>query len=94
MNFATWSRYFFQTYWSHVFILNLWFFSNHLDYLFRKFALIENQSVAENLNLGLIRQKLEEEEVRRNKQVEALRKANLSYIDLNEKIYTLSGSEA
>lgn len=32
--------------------------------------------------------------MRRNKQIEALSKVNLSYIDLNEKIYTLSGGEA
>lgn len=69
------------------------FFRNHLGYLFQNFGLIENQTIADNLDLGLIGQKMSKQE-RQNKQLEALTQVNLSYLNLSQKIYSLSGGEA
>lgn len=69
------------------------FFRNHLGYLFQNFGLIENQTIADNLDLGLIGQKMSKQE-RENKQLEALTQVNFSYLDLSQKIYSLSGGEA
>lgn len=69
------------------------FFRNHLGYLFQNFGLIENQTIADNLDLGLIGQEMSKLE-RENKQLEALTQVNFSYLNLSQKIYSLSGGEA
>ena len=60
---------------------------------FQNFGLLENQSIKENLDLGFVGQKISKVE-RLERQVEALEKVNLGYLDLEQKIYTLSGGEA
>ncbi|HEV3715516.1 TPA: ATP-binding cassette domain-containing protein, partial [Streptococcus pneumoniae] len=57
------------------------------------FGLLENQSIKENLDLGFVGQKISKVE-RLERQVGALEKVNLGYLDLEQKIYTLSGGEA
>ncbi len=64
-----------------------------MGYLFQNFGLLENQSIKENLDLGFVGQKISKVE-RLERQVEALEKVNLGYLDLEQKIYTLSGGEA
>lgn len=64
-----------------------------MGYLFQNFGLLENQSIKENLDLGFVGQKTSKVE-RLERQVEALEKVNLGYLDLEQKIYTLSGGEA
>ncbi len=50
-------------------------------------------SIKENLDLGFVGQKISKVE-RLERQVGALEKVNLGYLDLEQKIYTLSGGEA
>lgn len=69
------------------------FFRHDLGYLFQNFGLIEGETVEENLNLGLVGMKLKKSK-RNDLQKKALKIVDLSYINLNEKIYTLSGGEA
>lgn len=69
------------------------FFRYELGYLFQNFGLIENQSIEDNLKLGLIGQKLKKEEVER-RQAEALKIVGLSYLKPQQKIFELSGGEA
>ena len=64
-----------------------------MGYLFQNFGLLENQSIKENLDLGFVGQKISKVE-RLERQVEALEKVNLGFLDLEQKIYTLSGGEA
>ncbi|CAG5957061.1 ABC transporter ATP-binding protein [Streptococcus pneumoniae] len=64
-----------------------------MGYLFQNFGLLENQSIKENLDLGFVGQKISKVE-RLERQVGALEKVNLGYLDLEQKIYTLSGGEA
>lgn len=69
------------------------YFREHLGYLFQNFGLLENETIAKNLELGLINRKLSKPE--KLKCVEdVLSKVGLSYLDLNTKIYTLSGGES
>lgn len=68
-------------------------FLDQMGYLFQNFGLLENQSIKENLDLGFVGQKISKVE-RLERQVEALEKVNLGYLDLEQKIYTLSGGEA
>lgn len=68
------------------------FFRHELGYLFQNFGLIENQTIEENLKLGLIGQKLtKSEQHRREKQ--ALERVGLSYLNLDKRIFELSGGE-
>ncbi|WP_050253935.1 ATP-binding cassette domain-containing protein, partial [Streptococcus pneumoniae] len=68
-------------------------FRDQMGYLFQNFGLLENQSIKENLDLGFVGQKISKVE-RLERQVGALEKVNLGYLDLEQKIYTLSGGEA
>ncbi|SQE95893.1 ABC transporter [Streptococcus equi subsp. zooepidemicus] len=69
------------------------FFRHELGYLFQNFGLIENQTIEENLKLGLIGQKLtKSEQHRREKQ--ALERVGLSYLNLDKRIFELSGGES
>ncbi|WP_053942415.1 ATP-binding cassette domain-containing protein [Kallipyga gabonensis] len=69
------------------------FFRHELGYLFQNLGLIENESVAANLDLGFVGRRMSVEE---KKQAfhEVLEKVGLSYLPLDRKIYTLSGGEA
>ena len=69
------------------------FFKDELGYLFQNFGLLENETVAANLELGLIGQKLTKQE-RKQREEEVLEKVGLNYLTLDQKIYELSGGEA
>lgn len=69
------------------------FFCHELGYLFQNFGLIENQTIEENLKLGLIGQKLSKTE-QRQKEEEALARVGLSYLNLDKPIFELSGGES
>ena len=69
------------------------FFKNELGYLFQNFGLLENETVAANLELGLIGQKLTKQAKKQRKE-EVLEKVGLDYLTLGQKVYELSGGEA
>ena len=69
------------------------FFKNELGYLFQNFGLLENGTVAANLELGLIGQKWTKQE-KKQREEEVLEKVGLNYLTLDQKIYELSGGEA
>lgn len=69
------------------------FFKNELGYLFQNFGLLENETVAANLELGLIGQKSTKQE-KKQREAEVLEKVGLDYLALNQKVYELSGGEA
>jgi len=69
------------------------FFKNELGYLFQNFGLLENETVAVNLELGMIGQKLTKQE-KKQREEEVLEKVGLDYLTLGQKIYELSGGEA
>ena len=69
------------------------YFRNELGYLFQNFGLIDNKTVSENLDLGLIGHKLDKQKQRETKE-EVLDRVGLSYIQLDQKVYELSGGEA
>ena len=68
------------------------YFKNYLSYLFQNFGLIENKSIQENLMLAFIGEKISKMEMQK-KMNEALKRVHLD-VNLNRKIYTLSGGEA
>ncbi len=68
------------------------YFRNELGYLFQNFGLIDNKTVSENLDLGLIGHKLNKQKKRETEEV--LDRVGLSYIQLDQKVYELSGGEA
>ena len=68
------------------------FFKRELGYLFQNFGLLENETIAKNLDLGLIGQKLTKKE--KKQQEEVLKKVGLAYLALDQKIFELSGGEA
>ena len=55
------------------------FFRKELGYLFQNFGLLENQTIDENLRLGLIGQKLKKDE-RQKRELEALKNVGLDYL--------------
>jgi putative bacteriocin ABC transporter len=69
------------------------YFKNELGYLFQNFGLLENETVAANLELGLIGQKWTKQE-KKKREEEVLEKVGLDYLTLDQKIYELSGGEA
>ena len=69
------------------------FFKNELGYLFQNFGLLENETIAANLELGLIGQKWTKQE-KKQREEEVLEKVGLDYLTLDRKIYELSGGEA
>lgn len=69
------------------------FFRNELGYLFQNFGLLDSQTIKDNLDLGLIGKKTSKKE-RINKEMASLKQVNLEYLDLNQKIFELSGGEA
>ena len=69
------------------------FFKNELGYLFQNYGLLENETIAANLELGLIGQKWTKQE-KKKREEEVLEKVGLNYLTLDQKIYELSGGEA
>lgn len=69
------------------------FFKDYLGYLFQNYGLIENESVAENLKLGLVGQKIGKAELA-TKLHSVLEQVGLGYLGLDRKIFELSGGEA
>ncbi|MBF6625187.1 putative bacteriocin export ABC transporter [Aerococcaceae bacterium zg-BR9] len=69
------------------------FFRHELGYLFQNFGLMENETIEANLKLGLVGQKLSKSECQK-KELEALAQVGLSYLDLEKRIFELSGGEA
>lgn len=70
------------------------FYRNELGYLFQNFGLIENQTIRENLELGLIGKKQNKKQEKERLLLQALQAVRLDYLSLNQKIYELSGGEA
>ncbi|AGM98472.1 putative bacteriocin export ABC transporter [Streptococcus iniae] len=68
------------------------YFKNYLSYLFQNFGLIENRTILDNLDLAFVGKKLGNSD-KKKRMSEALKRVNLN-VDLNRKIYTLSGGEA
>ena len=68
------------------------FFKNELGYLFQNFGLLENETIAANLELGLVGQKWTKQE-KKQREEEVLEKVGLNYLTLDQKIYELSGGE-
>ena len=66
------------------------YFRDQMGYLFQNFGLLENQSIKENLDLGFVGQKISKVE-RLERQVEALEKVNLGYLDLEQKFIPYLG---
>ncbi|EFV97513.1 ABC transporter, ATP-binding protein, partial [Streptococcus agalactiae ATCC 13813] len=68
------------------------YFKNHLSYLFQNFGLIDNRTIQENLELAFLGKKITKNEKLSQMRM-ALKSVNLN-IDLNRKIFSLSGGEA
>lgn len=68
------------------------YFKNHLSYLFQNFGLIDNRTIQENLELAFLGKKITKNEKFSQMRM-ALKSVNLN-IDLNRKIFSLSGGEA
>lgn len=68
------------------------YFKNHLSYLFQNFGLIDNRTIQENLELAFLGKKITKNEQLSQMRM-ALKSVNLN-IDLNRKIFSLSGGEA
>ncbi|WP_442252557.1 ATP-binding cassette domain-containing protein [Streptococcus agalactiae] len=68
------------------------YFKNHLSYLFQNFGLIDNRTIQENLELVFLGKKITKNEKLSQMRM-ALKSVNLN-IDLNRKIFSLSGGEA
>ena len=70
------------------------FYRNELGYLFQNFGLIENPTIRENLELGMIGKKKNKKQEKERLLLQALQAVRLDYLSLNQKIYELSGGEA
>lgn len=68
------------------------YFKNHLIYIFQNFGLIDNRTIQENLELAFVGKKITKNEKLFQMRM-ALKRVNLN-IDLNRKIFSLSGGEA
>lgn len=64
---------------------------NNIAYLFQNYALIDNETIGDNLDLPLIYSKMSNNE-KLTMKIEALKKVGLTN-PLNQKIYELSGGE-
>ncbi|BDR60922.1 ATP-binding cassette domain-containing protein [Lactobacillus xylocopicola] len=72
---------------------NQWkLYREYCGFLFQNFALIDTETVKQNLRLGLANQKLAKA-ARDSKLQAALRQVGLDYLSLQQKVYTLSGGE-
>ena len=75
-------------------IKNEEFYRNELGYLFQNFGLLESQTIRENLELGMIGKKKNKKQEKERLLLQALQAVRLDYLNLNQKIYELSGGEA
>ena len=77
-------------------IKNEEFYRNELGYLFQNFGLLESQTIRENLELGMIGKKKKKNKKQEKERLllQALQAVRLDYLNLNQKIYELSGGEA
>lgn len=69
------------------------YFRDHLGYLFQNFGLIENNSIDQNLDLGLVDHRFSKQEALKQKEA-VMAKVNLSHLKLSQKVFELSGGEA
>lgn len=69
------------------------FFRTELGYLFQNFGLLDNQRIRDNLDLGLVGQKISKKE-REEREREALERVHLDPSRLDDPIFVLSGGEA
>lgn len=69
------------------------YFSKHLGYLFQNFGLIESQSIADNLDLGLVGKNVKKHEKDKIYR-EVLQRVGLEYLDPRQMVYEISGGEA
>ena len=67
-------------------------YRDYFGFVFQNFALIDTETVKQNLRLGLTNSKLSKTE-KDNKMREALAQVGLVKMQLQQKIYTLSGGE-
>ena len=74
-------------------IKNTEFYRKDLGYLFQNFGLLDNESVEKNLELGFVGKKINSKD-KLLQEKEVLKMVGLSYLDLKQKIYALSGGEA
>lgn len=63
-----------------------------LGYIFQNFGLIDNDSVKSNLSVGIKHKKIQESQ-KIKLMHEVLEQLDLKYLDLERKVYTLSGGE-
>jgi putative ABC transport system ATP-binding protein len=68
------------------------YFRDYVGYLFQNYGLIDNETIAENLSLAFIGKKVKKSE-QKSQMLKALQAVNLN-LNLNRKIYSLSGGEA
>lgn len=69
------------------------FYKNELGYLFQNFGLLDSQTVKDNLALGVVNQRMTKQQKERAYQ-EVLQQVGLAHIDVNQRVYELSGGEA
>lgn len=69
------------------------YFSKHLGYLFQNFGLLESQSIADNLDLGLVGKNVKKHEKDKIYR-EVLQRVGLEYLDPRQMVYEISGGEA
>ena len=69
------------------------YYRDYLGYLFQNFGLIENDSISYNLDLGLVGKKLRKNDIQECKE-KVMKDVHLEHLNLNQKIYELSGGEA
>ncbi|MGT2964633.1 ABC transporter ATP-binding protein [Streptococcus acidominimus] len=69
------------------------YYRDYLGYLFQNFGLIENESVAANLELAFVGKKLSKAQKEEQKR-EVLKRVHLEHISLEQKIFELSGGES
>lgn len=70
-----------------------WFFAHQLGYLFQNSGLIPEESIEENLRLGLVGKKMTKAE-KQKRFDEVMQTVGLEKLNPKEKVYTVSGGEA
>ena len=68
------------------------YYRDYLGYLFQNFGLIENDSISYNLDLGLVGKKLRKNDIQECKE-KVMKDVHLEHLNLNQKIYELSGGD-
>lgn len=68
------------------------YYRNDLGYLFQNYGLIENETVAYNLELGLVGKKVNKKD-KEGVLKKVMEQVNLSYMPLTQKVYEISGGE-